>query len=466
MDYKQKYLKYKQKYLRLLKDQKGGQPFLMDILAGLVFSYLFERNQRLLQLIYTGRQPVMMQPLGNITLNHKYRLILLGRSSLSVLLATRLVQSDRRNYGFELQLAKRIMSRTNKLPEISLPTTAAPLIGHSGPVSSVAFYPTAPLLATGSYDNTVKLWQLSSDNSSATCVATLDQINGGHSNHVTSVAFHPMAPLLATGSNDNTVKLWRLVTIPDNSSATCVATLDQSNGGHSGSVWSVVFHPTAPLLATGSNDETVRLWQLSPNYSSATCVATLDRSNGGHSGPVWSVAFHHMAPLLATGSYDKTVRLWQLSPNNSSATCVATLNQSNGGHSGSVSSVAFHPTAPLLATGSSDSTVKLWHLVTTPDNLSATCVATLNQSNEGHNSLVRSVAFHPKESLLATGSYDNTVKLWHLMTTPNNLSATCVATLNQSNGGHSSLVRSVAFHPKAPLLTTGSWDRTAKLWKL
>ena len=71
MDYKQKYIKYKQKYLNLLKDQKGGEPFLMDILASPVFSYLFERNQRVLQLIYTGRQPFPMPPLGNIILNHK-----------------------------------------------------------------------------------------------------------------------------------------------------------------------------------------------------------------------------------------------------------------------------------------------------------------------------------------------------------------------------------------------------------
>ena len=80
MDYKQKYIKYKQKYLNLLKDQKGGQPFLMDILAGPVFSYLFERNQRLLQLIYTGIQPDMMQSLEKFTLNHKYRLKLLAGS--------------------------------------------------------------------------------------------------------------------------------------------------------------------------------------------------------------------------------------------------------------------------------------------------------------------------------------------------------------------------------------------------
>jgi WD40 repeat protein len=179
-------------------------------------------------------------------------------------------------------------------------------------------------------------------NSCATCVATLDE----HSSHVLSVAFHPTAPLLATGSQDSTVRLWLLSC--DNSCATCVATLK----GHSSGVRSVTFHPTAPLLATGSGDKTVRLWLLSCDNLSATCVATL----AGHSSIIYSVAFHPTAPLLATGSGDSTVRLWLLSCDNSSATCVATL----GGHSSPVLSVAFYPTAPLLATGSSDKTVRLW----------------------------------------------------------------------------------------------------------
>jgi WD40 repeat protein len=177
-------------------------------------------------------------------------------------------------------------------------------------------------------------------NSSATCVATLK----ANRSIVHSVAFHPTAPLLATGSNDNTVRLWLLSC--DNSSATCVATFK----GHSGSVRSVVFHPTAPLLATGSRDDTVRLWLLSSDNSSATCVATL----AGHGGYVTSVAFHPTAPLLATGSNDNTVRLWLLSCDNSSATCVATLK----GHGGYVTSVAFHPTAP----GISDATSSWWSL--------------------------------------------------------------------------------------------------------
>jgi WD40 repeat protein len=72
---------------------------------------------------------------------------------------------------------------------------------------------------------------------------------------------------------------------------------------------SLAFHPTAPLLATGSNDQTVRLWRFvtTPNYSSADCVATLNRRKGD----VSSVTFHPTAPLLTTGNYFNAI-LWKL----------------------------------------------------------------------------------------------------------------------------------------------------------
>jgi hypothetical protein len=220
------------------------------------------------------------------------------------------------------------------------------------------------------------------------CVATLQ----GHGSCVCTVTFHPTAPLLATGSHDKAIKLWRLSS--DHSAATCVATLQ----GHGSSVCTVVFHPTAPLLATGSVDKTIKLWRLSSDHSAATCVATLQ----GHGSSVCTVAFHPTAPLLATGSYDDSIKLWRLSSDHSAATCVATLQ----GHSDTVRSVAFHPTAPLLATGSHDKTIKLWRL--SFDHSAATCVATL----QGHSDSVWSVMFHPTAPLLATGSDDRTIKLW------------------------------------------------------
>ena len=179
-------------------------------------------------------------------------------------------------------------------------------------------------------------------------IATLE----GHIKIVLYVAFHPSLPLLATGSLDTTAKLWRLS--PNNSSPTCLATLE----GHSSRVSCVVFHPTAPLLATGSWDKTVRLWSFFPNGTEATCVATLLE----HRGHVFAVVFHPSAPYLATGSMDTKVKLWLLNADCSAATCVSTLEVSQNGIAQLVMfypSIAFHSTAPLLAAGS-ENTVKLW----------------------------------------------------------------------------------------------------------
>jgi WD40 repeat protein len=200
----------------------------------------------------------------------------------------------------------------------------------------------------------------------ATCVATLR----GHGSWLTSVAFHPKLPLLATGSQDRTAKLWSFNPhglAVDNMSATCIATL-KGKQGHRREVVSVAFHPTEPILATGSWDHTAKLWRFNPHGSasdnmSATCVATMEGRHG-HTGEVKSVAFHPSLPLLVTGSYDRTAKLWSFNPDgsensNMSATCAATLR----GHVNAVKSVAFHPALPLLATGSEDGTAKLWRCI-------------------------------------------------------------------------------------------------------
>jgi len=289
-------------------------------------------------------------------------------------------------------------------------TPVATLRGHSDSVQSVTFHPTLPLLATGSTDRTTKLWRFSPDGSTATPAATFR----GQLEPVYSVAFHPMAPFLAISSHGKykrSVKLWRFT--PDGSAANLwrvepwgeaeeipVATL-RGRSEPIGAVWSLAFHPTLPLLASGSQNKTAMLWRVNPDGSSATHTATLS----GHSGVVNSVAFHPIMHLVATSSLDNTAMLWRFRPDGSADKIpVAILT----GHDASVSSVAFHPTLPLLATGSQDGTAKLWHL--NLDGSAATPVATLR----GHMDSVTSVAFHPMLPVLATGSEDYTVKLWDL----------------------------------------------------
>ena len=306
----------------------------------------------------------------------------------------------------DLLLASGSIDNTIKLWDVRSRTLVATLEGHSDVVRSVAFSPDGSLLASGSEDKTVKLW----DMRSRTLVATLE----GHSYDVNSVAFSPDGTLLASGSNDSTIKLW------DVKSRTLVATLE----GASSEVNSIAFSPDGLLLASGSY-RTVKLWDV----RSRTLVATLE----GHSWYVRSVAFSPDGSLLASGSDDKTVKLWDVR----SRTLVATLE----GHSDMVNSVAFSPDSSLLASGSEDGTTKLW------DVKNRTLTATL----EGHSDMVWSVAFSPDGTLLASGSEDGTTKLWDVR------SMTLVATEHSGS-------MSVAFSPDGSLLASGSWDETVKLW--
>ncbi|MBI4615485.1 MAG: protein kinase [Planctomycetes bacterium] len=158
------------------------------------------------------------------------------------------------------------------------------LSGHEAAISVVAWSPDGKRLASGSYDNTIRL----RDGETGRAIATLE----GHRDDVNSIAFSPDGKRLASGSDDNTVRLW------DGETGRAIATLE----GHGDIVWSVAFSPDGKILASGSNDKTVRLWDGETGRS----VATL----GGHAGWVTSVAFSPDGNRLASGSYDNTVRLW------------------------------------------------------------------------------------------------------------------------------------------------------------
>jgi WD domain, G-beta repeat len=170
-----------------------------------------------------------------------------------------------------------------------------PLTGHTDAVTSVAFSPDGHTLATGSYDKTAWLWNVTDP----TQPTSLGQLTG-HTDIVDSVAFSSDGHTLATGSYDRTVRLWNVI---DPAHPTSLGQLT----GHTDIVDSVAFSSDGHTLATGSYDRTVRLWNvIDPAHPTSLGQLT------GHTDIVDSVAFSSDGHTLAAGSVDATVRLWDL----------------------------------------------------------------------------------------------------------------------------------------------------------
>ena len=391
-------------------------------------------------------------------------------------------------------LASGSADNTIKLWNVKTGNLLQTLNGHSSWVYSVAYSPDGQTLASGSYDSTIKLWNIKTGN--------LLQTLKGHSFSVDSVAYSPDGQILASASRDSTIKLWNVKT----------GNLLQTLEDHSSWVWSVAYSPDGQTLASGSDDKTIKLWDV----NTGNLLQTLK----GHSNSVVSVAYSPDGQTLASGSWDKTIKIWQIpasinkapvqqpqsqvsqpvisTPQNQPVTIPAPqttipvkntklikllipailgligtqiygyalysvfpinpisiiaslpsgilLERTLKGHFNWVRSVAYSPDGQTLASGSDDNTIKLWNVNT----------GNLLQTFTGHSDLVWSVAYSPDGQTLASGSWDKTIKLWDVKT----------GKLLQTLEGHSDLVWSVAYSPDGQTLASGSGDDTIKLWNV
>ncbi|KAI9216007.1 WD40-repeat-containing domain protein, partial [Blastocladiella britannica] len=316
-------------------------------------------------------------------------------------------------------------------------TTRHLLQGHSDNVKCIAFVGAAGhLIASGSSDNTVRLWR--SETGAAAALLT------GHSSRIWDVASDLAGSTLASAASDGTVRLW------DVRKATMMVEQGGVLTGHSGDVYATAFHPTGSYIASGGYDRSVRVADTATGATikvfagqpSATTGIGAANGMSGHALAVTSLAFTPMGNLCVSGSKDNTLRFFDLV----SGLCVRTL----ASHLGEVTAVGVSPSGTYLVTASKDNANRIWDLRMLPRPVRRL----KGHTNTAKNFVRAAFAGGGDGALVVGGSEDGRGYCW------DRESGAVVQTLS----GHRGIVYDVKWNAHQQLMASCSDDHTVRTW--
>ncbi|KAL6070987.1 WD40 repeat-containing protein SMU1 [Balamuthia mandrillaris] len=293
-------------------------------------------------------------------------------------------------------------------------------VGHRGNVKCVEFIGEEGFtLASGSSDNTIKVWDVEAGAGQKHLLHTLK----GHTSRIWDISSNLSGSLLASASGDGSVKLWDL--------SRQVVVNSKTLKSHKGDVYSVKFHPGENHVVTGGYDKIVRLFDVR--------TGTLIKTFTGHQASVSKVIFNPHGNLIISGSKDNTIKFWDMT----SGLCVKTYST----YLGEVTSVATNMSGSLLLSASKDNSNRLWDVRT------ARPVRRFKGHQNTSKNFVRA-AFGPNESLIIGGSEDGCIYLWDQET----------GDLLQKLRGHSGVVYEAIWNAQQSLVASCGEDETVRTW--
>ncbi|KAG8884562.1 hypothetical protein FRB97_003858 [Tulasnella sp. 331] len=299
------------------------------------------------------------------------------------------------------------------------------LKGHPSVVTSLAFSFDETRMASACLQE-LHVWDLSSGVSLKTIQHKLSRC--------IALAFSPESRRLVTGWEDTMVRVWDIVKS---------STLDLTLEGHTKRITSALFSPDGMCIASGSCDATVRLWD-----AISGSIATLF---DGHTKAITSLAFSHDSSRLVSGSEDQTARLWDTA----SGAAITVVR-----HPASVCSITFLPRL-CIASASLDMKVQVW------DSISGAELHTSIIGGSSDSRAITSIAISPNGARVVSVSVERGVRLWDTVKgilIPHPEPHSRLRTSEEGDQGHKTLVRSMAFSNDGSRLGTVSVGGSVCLW--